>query len=531
MTTLRMTTPWRDPRTGKWMLRKRIPVRLVKASGRSGGTVKISTGTADRREALKRWPTVLRRYAAMEVVWEQKAKGVGPVQPTGVISQQAAAALAGQWFEAQVSEHSANPGEPERWEIEQAVLDGAISWSDREIPGDRTVATPGKAELAEARWLLETNHFPVTDASAVLVGGELVQAKWNFAVSMEKRAGGDWTPVAPPTPYPPLPPTALVTAPGSAPTASMMDLVEAWAMVATVKPSVVSETRYAARLLVTFLDHGDAARITEDDMRRWRSEFKKTGGREGTGGSNNTWNNRVSMLSQVFKRAVADGRLKTNPAGPQMKLPKAPNASPLPFTNEDARRILMAARNETRPSIRWAHWVMAFSGMRVSEVLQLTRSDIQQDGSIWFISVNEDGEGKSVKTRERRNVPVHPALVAEGFVTFALKVTDPNAPLFPDKRIDANGKRGGRAWQITGRWVRETVGITDKNKAPDHSWRHRIEDELRNAEVPEDSRDAITGHARKTTGAKYGTRGEALRRLHRDLSKVSADFLLEAPAV
>ncbi len=214
-----------------------------------------------------------------------------------------------------------------------------------------------------------------------------------------------------------------------------------------------------------------------------------------------------------------------------MKLPKAPNASPLPFTNEDARRILMAARNETRPSIRWAHWVMAFSGMRVSEVLQLTRSDIQQDGSIWFISVNEDGEGKSVKTRERRNVPVHPALVAEGFVTFALKVTDPNAPLFPDKRIDANGKRGGRAWQITGRWVRETVGITDKNKAPDHSWRHRIEDELRNAEVPEDSRDAITGHARKTTGAKYGTRGEALRRLHRDLSKVSADFLLEAPAV
>ena len=95
MTTLRMTTPWRDPRTGKWMLRKRIPARLVKASGRSGGTVKISTGTADRREALKRWPTVLRRYAAMEVAWEQKAKGVGPVQPTGVISQQAAAALAG----------------------------------------------------------------------------------------------------------------------------------------------------------------------------------------------------------------------------------------------------------------------------------------------------------------------------------------------------------------------------------------------------------------------------------------------------
>ena len=71
-----------------------------------------------------------------------------------------------------------------------------------------------------------------------------------------------------------------------------------------------------------------------------------------------------------------------------------------------------------------------------------------------------------------------------------------------------------------GKWVRDTVGINDPQKAPNHSWRHRVEDELRAAEVAEDARDAIVGHARKTTGRSYGVRGEALTRLHRELSKL-----------
>ena len=73
---------------------------------------------------------------------------------------------------------------------------------------------------------------------------------------------------------------------------------------------------------------------------------------------------------------------------------------------------------------------------------------------------------------------------------------------------------------MTGKWVRETVGIDDPRKAPNHAFGHRMEDEMRAAEVPEDVRDAIVGHARKTTGAVYGVRGEALRRLSRYLEKV-----------
>jgi hypothetical protein len=111
---------------------------------------------------------------------------------------------------------------------------------------------------------------------------------------------------------------------------------------------------------------------------------------------------------------------------------------------------------------------------------------------------------------------MHPALIDEGFLDYAQTIAA-DAPLFPDKRLDAFGQRGGRGWNAVGTWVRETVGITDERKAPNHSWRHRIEDELRTIECPEDARDAILGHARKTI---YGVRGEALKRLDRYLSLV-----------
>jgi integrase len=110
-------------------------------------------------------------------------------------------------------------------------------------------------------------------------------------------------------------------------------------------------------------------------------------------------------------------------------------------------------------------------------------------------------------------------LIAEGFVAYAQTISV-GAPVFPDKRLDKFEKRGGRAWNAVGRWVRTTVGITDPDLAPDHSWRHRVTDELRAQGVTKDARDAITGHAGSTMDSHYGVRGESLKRLHAELSKV-----------
>ena len=78
---------------------------------------------------------------------------------------------------------------------------------------------------------------------------------------------------------------------------------------------------------------------------------------------------------------------------------------------------------------------------------------------MWILDINENGEGKSVKTGQRRHVPIHRALIGEGFLTYARTIAS-DAPLFPDKPLDRFGNRGGRAWNVIGKWVWNTVGIT-----------------------------------------------------------------------
>ena len=71
-----MTTPWRDPRTGIYKLRKRVPARLLDVSGVPGGFVKLSTGTSDRAELKRRWPSVMQQYAELEAGWVRKLNAV-----------------------------------------------------------------------------------------------------------------------------------------------------------------------------------------------------------------------------------------------------------------------------------------------------------------------------------------------------------------------------------------------------------------------------------------------------------------------
>jgi integrase len=163
---------------------------------------------------------------------------------------------------------------------------------------------------------------------------------------------------------------------------------------------------------------------------------------------------------------------------------------------------------------------MALTGMRVGEVLQLSASDVREDDAISYFAVHQDDAEKSVKNSQRRNIPIHSALVAEGLLGYVRSLPAGSA-LFPDKALDRHGRRGGRGWNVVGKWVRVTVGIHDPRKAPDHSWRHRMEDELRNADLPEDIRDAIAGHARKTVGRVYGVRGESLKRLSQAIERLS----------
>ena len=499
--TLRLTAPWRDPRTGIWKLRKRVPTRYRAVAGIKGDTIKISTGAADRREAERRWPGVLDQWASMEADWERKLNVVS-------LTPERANTLTAGWV---------------AWIAAGHPLETAGETSDLfeplTLPEERTPERVARmwdrveAHAKEAQHLAGITVSPDTWPLLVQTMVGAVNAAYLEAdlrllgVSGAARAVN---PVAASQAALPVVPAAV---PPARPELSLASLLTAWEGVAVVKARTVDEVRYIMDMLGSFLGHTDASRIGVVDMRRWRDAAKVAGL------TNNTWNNRLSMARQVFAFGVADGLLPMNPADNSLRLAKSKAAERLPYSDADARRILTAARKEETPTKRWAHWIMAFTGMRVGEVLQLTTGDVRQDGGIWFLAVNEDDPTKSVKTGNRRSVPIHPALVEEGFLAYVATLAA-DVPVFPDKMLDKHGNRGGRGWNAVGKWVRGTVGITDPKKAPNHSWRHRVEDELRAAEVPEDLRDAIVGHARKTVGRSYGVRGEALARLSRAVCRI-----------
>jgi integrase len=145
----------------------------------------------------------------------------------------------------------------------------------------------------------------------------------------------------------------------------------------------------------------DAARIGREDLLRWRAATIEEGR------CNTMWNNRLSMIRQVLARGVADGKLPTNP-GDGLGLPKGRGSSSRPpYTDEDATRILLATRKETQPSLRWAHWIMAFSVAREGEVLQLTGGDIRNSPTRGAIRI-----WPNVTGAVRRRVPTGPPLAA-----------------------------------------------------------------------------------------------------------------------
>jgi integrase len=89
----------------------------------------------------------------------------------------------------------------------------------------------------------------------------------------------------------------------------------------------------------------------------------------------------------------------------------------------------------------------------------------------------------SAKRSLHTTIPLHPAILTEGFLGYVKSVPADGA-LFPNLPPDAFGKRSGVATKRISKWLR-AVGVTDSRK-DFHSWRHTFITECRNAHIDEE---------------------------------------------
>ncbi len=121
------------------------------------------------------------------------------------------------------------------------------------------------------------------------------------------------------------------------------------------------KTKYGFDKIVTklskHLGHDDAAAVTDTDLISWKESLIESDL------SPKTIKNHLLVVKTLFKFAKANKKIATNVAAEVSYQARTdPREKRLGYSDEDARRILIAARGETEPHLRWVPWLACFTG-------------------------------------------------------------------------------------------------------------------------------------------------------------------------
>lgn len=252
--------------------------------------------------------------------------------------------------------------------------------------------------------------------------------------------------------------------------------------------------------LITKVGYDEVTRIADTDIVQWKETLLASGL------SRKTVANHLTIATTLFNWGQRHKKLANNPArGITLKVKKKSRLRG--FTDEEAKANLLASRGKKEAHKRWVPWLVCFTGTRLEEVCGAAASDVRSIRGVPCLHVRLDNRGERAGLKRGENseriIPLHSAIVAEGFLAYVAKLPN-DGSLFPNISPDRFGRRGGNGSKTLGRWVRETVGIEDKGVAPNHSWRHRFKTLCRNCGMREDLEEYLTSHSDGTTGRRYG---------------------------
>jgi integrase len=222
----------------------------------------------------------------------------------------------------------------------------------------------------------------------------------------------------------------------------------------------------------------------------------------------------LAAVQSVISWAVENGYREDNPAS-GIKIREAKNKSDerLPYELKDLQRLFASPvfasgfrpRGGAGAAAYWLPILALFTGARLEELGLLRTTDVQQADRIWFLDIHNLDPGKRIKTKSsKRKVPIHPELLRLGFLRYVEKRRElgKDVNLFPDLKPDGKGVVTGNWSKWWGRYAR-SVGVTDRRKVF-HSFRHTFKDACRAAGIEEAIHDALTGHSGGGVGRTYG---------------------------
>lgn len=514
---LPMTRPIKHPKTGIFMLRKRVPDELRSVLGKR--EEKLSLGTRDPQEAKRlhaealaklesrwanlrlpekplSWPEIQACVASFAGEYLAEFAGIPPgISLKRCWPIEAAAIAPDEWMGL-----SSDRSDEQRRERVGALLQQYTAKAGLRIPTETTTQLVEKLSTALDELAPAIRFRGVDGCFPSLAPGKpissLITSEWQQLGTPQASI----VPVA----------SSRQSPDASRATVSLGQLFRDWA----AEKSPREKTRYSwervTKELASFLGHDDASRISAEDLIRWKAALLAMGRATKT-----IRDGKLAPIRAILQWGVDNRRLAKN-AGERVTIDLRTKQADRKrgYTEDEARTVLMAALREKDMLRKWVPVLCAYTGARVSEVCQLRTQDVVQDEGVWCVKfVPEAGELKNVSSE--RSVPLHPWVVEQGFLEFVHRAK--SGPLFPNVTPDRFGARGGNGTKIIGRWVR-ALGIKDHRVSPNHSWRHRFRTLGRRHALALDILDAITGHRRAAVADTYG--GFPVEGLYREICKI-----------
>ncbi len=228
----------------------------------------------------------------------------------------------------------------------------------------------------------------------------------------------------------------------------------------------------------------------------------------------------LKVLRALFERAKRLNHRTDNPADAVDKL-NVPHRERKPFTDEQVQLLLDSCNREWRGMILFG----AFAGLRLNDAANLAWGSVDMEASTLTYVPSKT----ALRKPEPVTIAIHPNITS---YLKDLPRRSSHSPIFPTLAGRPSGSAGGLSNQFTALLVktgiRPLVCASDKTRKPAgkrtfnqlgfHSTRHFFISKMANADVPQEVRMALAGHAADQAHTRYvhlelSTQRRALSRL------------------
>jgi hypothetical protein len=197
-------------------------------------------------------------------------------------------------------------------------------------------------------------------------------------------------------------------------------IIPKWAKLTNAPKKGIQNMETKSGRFADWLGLDDMAQVTFENSRDYRDFLI-----EETALAATTILTHLKALKRLFGYAYENDLLPAN-HWQRVKFKAGDGEEREDFTPEERRRILTAAR-DAEPVIKWCNWLSSFQAARLSEILDAHSRDIVIEEGVPVMKIRRKyrSPDQRLKTKvSTRTVPLHSAVLAEGFLDYVKSVGD-----------------------------------------------------------------------------------------------------------